>query len=201
MPVSPTGQSGLVLEGLQGERAPRRFAVAVVLATSIGLTGALAGCTSATPHVKASATPSTQTALVPLLPNYPKKLTAANARTESVRIADQVQQLIASTDIVHIDDKSQLVAKTKTAGAYYGVIRAITLSPNFDSETQASAMAKLLVTAGWTQRQESNKSGVYAVALTADGPAGTAILLLKSDETSVKIPAISILLESPDLPK
>jgi hypothetical protein len=134
------------------------------------------------------------------VPSYPKKLTAAIAKTETVRVADEVQSLIAKTDIVHVDDKSQLVAKTKTAGAFYGVIRAITLTKSFDAETQGSAMDKLLVTAGWTQRQDSDKSGVYAVLLSHADAAGTALLVLKADSSVPASPVITLQLVSPDLP-
>jgi hypothetical protein len=175
----------------------RAAVVAVIIAASL----VLAGCTGGTPASTGPATaPSKSSALSPLLPSYPKKLTAAEAKNETVRTADAVQALIAKTAIVNVDDKSQAVAKTKTAGAYYGVLRAITTSKGFDVETQGTAMDKLLVAAGWTQRQDSDKSGVYAALLSSDSAAGTSLILLKADSTVAATPVITIQLVSPDLP-
>jgi hypothetical protein len=178
-------------------RVRRAAALAVLLAASL----ALAGCTSGAPASSAPTTaPTKASALSPLLPSYPKKLTASEAKTETVRTADAVQALVAKTSIVNVDDKSQAVAKTKTAGAYYGVLRAITTSKGFDVETQGTAMDKLLVAAGWTQRQTTDKKGVYAALLSSDSAAGTSLILLKADSTVAASPVITIQLVSPDLP-
>jgi hypothetical protein len=178
-------------------RVRRAAALAVAVAASL----ALAGCTGDAP---ASTTPSAaatkSSALSPLLPSYPKNLTAAQAKAETVRTADAVQALIAKTDIVNVDDKSRAVAKTKTAGAYYGVLRAITTSKGFDVQTQGTAMDKLLVAAGWTQRQDSDTAGVYAALLSSDSAGGTSLILLKADATVKASPVITIQLVSPDLP-
>lgn len=181
--------------------ARRSFGVAAS-AGAVALVIALAGCTlvgSNTPAPAASKTASS--ALTALVPTYPAKLTAATAKSGTVAAADAIQKLIASTDIVNVDDKSQLVAATKTAGSYYGVERAVTTSTGFDIILQAQAMEKLLVQAGWIERQTSTTTVGYSVAMSVDTAAGTAILLLVADETPKTPPAIVIELESPDLPK
>jgi hypothetical protein len=183
-------------------RARSAVVIATVLAASIGLGGCTTATSSTAPHaVTPTTAPTKASALDALLPTYPVKLTAAVAKTNTVAAADAIQDLIAKTDIVNVDDGSQAVAATKTTGAYYGVVRAITVSKGFDVTTQGEAMDKLLVAAGWTPRQDTNKSGVYAVLLSCATAVGTpALLLLKADSTVAATPVISIQLISPDLP-
>jgi hypothetical protein len=176
-----------------------RPAIATVVGVALAL--AVSGCglvgTSPTP----APTSTLSTALDALVPSYPADYTAAVAKTNTVRAANAIQALIASTDIVHVDDRSTLVAATSTTGSYYGVERAITVTKGFDLILQAQAMEKLLVQAGWISRQTSTTTAGYSVALstvTSDGPA---VLLLQADETPGVSPAILIELESPDLPK
>jgi hypothetical protein len=182
-------------------RARSLVVIATVLAASIGLGGCTTATSSTAPHAATPTTAPTKTsALTALVPTYPKKLTAAVAKTNTVAAADAIQDLIAKTDIVNVDDRSQAVAATKSAGAYYGVLRAITVSKGFDVATQGEAMDKLLVAAGWTQRQDTNKSGIYAVLLSSSNAAGTSLLLLKADSTVPATPVIQLQLISPDLP-
>jgi hypothetical protein len=177
--------------------------IATVLAASIGLGGCTTASSSSAPHATTPTTaPTKASALGALLPTYPTNLTAAVAKTNTVATANAIEDLIAKSDIVNVDDGSQPVAATKTTGAYYGVLRAITVSQGFDVATQGEAMEKLLVAAGWTERQTSNKSGVYSVLLSTATSVGTpSLLLLKADSTVAASPVISIQLISPDLPK
>jgi hypothetical protein len=118
-----------------------------------------------------------------------------------VKAADAVQALVANTEIVHVDDQSRLVSATASAGAFYGVERAVTTTKGFDVILQAQAMEKLLVQAGWVSRQTSSSTAGYSVALSTATAAGTSVLFLQADETPGAAPAILIELESPDLPK
>jgi hypothetical protein len=164
------------------------------------LASSLAGCDLVGHGASPTASHTPATALVPLLPSYPKTLTAANAKTETLRVADQIQDLIASTDIVFVDKHEQLVAKTKAAAGYYGVLRTINVSPSLDAVEQATAMAKLLETAGWIEKQVAPDTGQYLAALSSSSdPTKTWFLILGGDTTNKK-PVITIQLASPDLP-
>ena len=179
---------------------PRPAALAAVaLALTVGL--ALGGC-----DLVGSSTPPTPTntaasALDALVPSYPDPLSAAIAKKNTVRAADAIQALIASTEIVHVDDQSKLVAATSSTGSFYGVERAITTTTGFDAILQAQAMEKLLVQAGWISRNSTTNTAGYSVALTVATTAGASVLLLQADEAPGSPPAILIELESPDLPK
>ncbi|MDQ1571434.1 MAG: hypothetical protein QOF79_2108 [Actinomycetota bacterium] len=134
-----------------------------------------------------------------LKPVYPKKLTAATAKTETIRIADQIQDLIAKTDIIYVDNHDEVVPATKTAGSYYGVLRTVNVSPSLDPGAQAEAMAKLLETAGWIERENANDTGKYLVALSSSSDSRAWFLLLGGDAGDKK-PVVTIQLASPDLP-
>ena len=118
----------------------------------------------------------------------------------TVAAADAIQALIASTEIVHVDDQSKLVAATTSTGYYYGVERAITAKTGFDVLLQTQAMEKLLVQAGWISRNSTTDTAGYSVALTVATSVGASVLLLQADEAPGAPPAILMELESPDLP-
>lgn len=125
----------------------RRACASVILVVALGASLAacdLVGSSTAT----GTGTPKTATAspLNPLLPAFPKKFTSATAGKETIRVADEVQDLIAKTDIVYVDDHHKVVAKTETAASYYGVLRTVSVDPKLDAIAQATAMAKLLET-------------------------------------------------------
>lgn len=167
---------------------------------------ALAGCTSGTPNPKATPTPtstvSTSTALTALAPAYPATLTPADAKSITVKTADAIQALIATTDVANVDDDSRLVAATKTSGSYYGVARAIANVKGFDAIAQAEAMEKLLVLSGWKQRESKTTTARYSTVLTRDTVAGESVLGLQaSAATKTDPPIVLFTLESPDLPK
>lgn len=179
-------------------RRPRALG-AIALALTVGL--ALGGCNLVGSSAKPTPTDTASSALDSLVPTYPVPLTAAVAKTNTVRTADEIQALIASTEIVHVDDQSKLVAATTSTGAFYGVERAITTRSGFDVILQAQAMEKLLVQAGWVSRNSTSSTAGYSVALTTVTTAGASVLLLQADEAPGAPPAILIELESPDLPK
>ncbi len=140
-------------------------------------------------------------ALAALVPSYPAKLTAAKAKSETTRTADAIQALIATTDVVHVDNHAELVPATKSTGAYYGIERAISTTAGFDVITQAQAMEKLLVQAGWIERDTTTDTTGYTVALSTYTSAGASVLQLEADETAGAAPVVAIVIESPDLPK
>jgi hypothetical protein len=163
---------------------------------------ALGGCSlvgSSAPAPRATNTLSS--ALDALVPTYPSKLTAAKARSETVRTADAIQALISSSEILHVDDKSRAVAATSSTGPFYGVERAITTTKGLDVVEQAQAMEKLLVQAGWIERNTNSSTASYTVAMSTYTSAGASVLLLEADETPGSPAAIVLELESPDLPK
>lgn len=175
-----------------------------VAALAITATIALGGC-GLVGSSSSTATPAPQSslssALKPLTPNYPTKLTEAAAKTETVRLAGAIQGLIQGVDIVNVDNTSKLVAATKSAGAYWGVLRVVTTTDGFDAITQATAMEKLLASAGWVERQTSPASDSYAALMSSTDAGGVSLLLLRADTTPKAPPVVSIQLESPDLPK
>jgi hypothetical protein len=176
-----------------------RKALAVVGALVVAL--GLGGCSLVGSNPKPAASSTAPSALAALVPTYPAKLTAATAKSGSVAAADAIQALIASSEIVHVDDHSKLVAATSSTGAFYGVERAVTTQTGFDTMDQGTAMEMLLVEAGWIERAENTSTTAYSVQLTTFTSAGVAALLLEADATPGAPPVILIELESPDLPK
>ena len=180
-------------------RRPLAAIAAVALALTVSFT--VGGCGLVGSSAKPAPTSTLSSALGSLVPTYPAKLTTATARKNTVRAADAIQALIASTEIVHVDDQSKLVPASTSAGSFYGVERAITVKSGFDVILQAQAMEKLLVQAGWVSRQTSSNTAGYSVALSTSTAAGPSVLLLEADEAPGAAPALLIELESPDLPK
>jgi hypothetical protein len=176
----------------------RVLAVAGILA----IAGSLGGCSLVGSSTPQPTSPSSKPSpLSDLVPAYPKDLTAATAKTVTVRTANAVQGLIAKTDIVTVDDKSELVAATAKAGSFYGVARGVATSSGFDPIAQATAMEKLLVLAGWTAREAKTTTARYAAVLTTATPGGVSVLELQAVARSTNTPAVVLIsIESPDLP-
>jgi hypothetical protein len=172
-------------------------AATIVVAASL----ALGGCTgSPAPTSTATPKPAKTSALTGLLPSYPAKFTAASAKSETVAAADNIQALVAKTDILYVDDHAELVPATKSAASYYGVLRTINVAPALDPLEQAEAMERLLVAAGWTERDSANQKGKYLAALTSNPTGSRAwFLLVGGDSTKPKSPVVTIQLASPDL--
>ena len=174
----------------------RRLAASVVL---IAL--ALGGCTAA-PQSSTPATPkpAKTSALNSLLPTFPAKLTLANAKSLTVATADSIQGLVAKPDIVYVDDHTKLIAATSTAGSYYGVLRTITVDKKLDPLEQAEAMEKLLVAAGWIERDTATDKGKYLAAMSSSANGAESwFLLLGGDSTNAKSPVVTVQVASPDL--
>jgi hypothetical protein len=179
-------------------RVRRVLPVAVGLVIAVSLCGCVAG--SSTPP-KSTPTPTATSALNTLLPVLPSKLTAATAKSETVRVADGIDALVANTDILYVDNHAQLVPKTKTAGSYYGVLRTISVDSKLDPLEQAEAMEKLLVTAGWIERDSATDKGKYLAAMSSSRVASQSwFLLLGGDSTNAKSPVVTVQVASPDLP-
>ena len=181
-----------------GWRAVVATGLAVAMAVALAGCG-LVGSSSTLPTPAPTSTQST--ALTSLSPTYPKKLTEDAAKTETVRLADAIQGLIAGPDIVNVDNTSKLVAATKSTGAYWGVLRVVTTSKGFDAIAQATAMEKLLVAAGWSERQTTAPTDSYAALLSSTHNGEVSLLLLRADASAAASPVVLIQLESPDLPK
>jgi hypothetical protein len=176
---------------------------AYIAAIALAAILALAGCTGSHKTTTVSTPkPTAATALGALEPVFPAKLTPTTAKSETVRVADAIQGLIAKTDIVYVDDHSQLVAATKSTPSYYGVLRTVNVSPSLDPIEQATAMSKLLVAAGWIERKNQSATGSYLDALSSDPDGNKSwFVLLGADSTAAKQPVVTIQLASPDLPK
>jgi hypothetical protein len=172
------------------------------LALLIAGTLALAGCTADTrPVATSTPTPksSISTALTPLVPTYPKTLTETSSKKGTVAAADAIQALIASNEIVKVDDQSKFVPATKTDGAFYGVARGVATVTGFDPIAQAEAMEKLLVAAGWKARDAKTTTARYSAVLTVTTAAGVSVLGLQALAQAENTPAtVLITIESPD---
>jgi hypothetical protein len=178
----------------------KRGAFLLALLVAAGIAVAAVGCTGAmTPAPSASATHTVTPS--PLSPVMPAKLTADTAKTETVRIADAIEDVVGQSNIVHVDDHSELVAATKTAGSYYGVLRTITLEPSVDPVSLASTIVKKLTAAGWVQRQSSDSSGTSMVTLSSDpSSAESWFVLIGGDSSVAGQSVVTEQLLSPDLP-
>lgn len=177
----------------------RKAALAAVIVAAL----ALGGCTAARPTPDSSAVPApaTTTALNALMPVYPAALTAANAKSMTVQTADSIQALVAKPAIRFVDDHSQLVAATSKTGSYYGVLRTISVDTSLDPLEQAEAMEKLLVAAGWIERDTANDKGKFLAAMSSSSRGSRAwFLLLGGDSTNAKSPVVTVQVASPDLP-
>jgi uncharacterized protein YceK len=177
----------------------RAAALAVAVGVAVAVT--LSGCSLVGTSTPPKPTKSAASALSSLVPTYSSPLTAASAKSGTVKAADAIQALIASTEIVNVDGHSKLVAATASAGSFYGVERAVTTTKGFDAIAQATAMEKLLVAAGWVERQTNTATTAYTVQLTVATTEGTSALFIQADTTAGESPVILIEVESPDLPK
>ena len=171
------------------------------MAAAFALALTLGGCSLVGSSAKPAATNTVPSALDALVPTFPATLTPARAKSGSVSAIDAIQALIASSEIVHVDDQSKLVAATKSTGAFYGAERAVTTKSGFDTIDQGVAMEKLLVEAGWIERADNTSTTAYTAQLTTYTPAGVSALLIEADASPGVAPVLLIELESPDLPR
>ncbi len=159
----------------------------------------LAGCTAAGPAStpSPSATAKLDTQLIAVMPGT---LDAPTAQTETVRLADAIQALIPTDLVLHVDDHSQLVAKTGGTGHYYAVLRAISLQTATDPIAYAKALVASLIRAGWVERTTSDGTTNYLTALQSSRAATPWIVLVGGDSSVTDQSVISLQLASPDLP-
>jgi hypothetical protein len=136
----------------------------------------------------------------PLRPIIPSTITAATVEPESVRLADAIGELIA-TSTVYVDDHDQLVAATKSAGSYFGVLRTITLTASSSPVTTANLLVTKLEESDWQPLQVTATQGVQVSTLASGTDAGTSwFVIISADPTTEGQPVVSISLASPDLP-
>ena len=104
-----------------------------MLASAVVVALALAGCSAGvTPTPSPTSTASLSNALDSLRPVIPKRMTDATAKTATDNLAKQIDSLVASSDIVYIDNHEKVIKATKTTGATYAVIRTINVSPSLN---------------------------------------------------------------------
>lgn len=161
----------------------KRLALVLVLA--------LAGCTATPAPVATTSAPPLIQAVVPVVPDT---LDATTAEAETVRLADAIQTLV--TDIVYVDDHSQLNEATDDTAAYYGVIRTITVDAATDPVVLAQSIAGVLAASGWTTDESTTDTGLSLDALDSSGW----FLLLGGDATVEGQSVVTLQLASPDLP-
>ncbi len=170
---------------------------------------ALAGCTADGTSTSGTATPTaTSTASSipvdlssPLHPVYPSPFTAAANEKETVRVAGAIQALIPLANILYVDDHSQVVTATETAGQYYGVLRTITLVATNDPIAQARLIVTKLQGAGWIERQTSDTDGNFFVAMSSDEDSAKSWFVIVGGDTSVaKQSVVTLQVASPTLP-
>lgn len=189
-------------------RVSPRVAVVSGLLIALALTGCSGGAkatATASPKVTGTTIPApspsvTAPADSPLRPVVPSTMSAATAEPETVRLADAIDALVA-TSTVYVDDHDQLVAATKSAGSYFGVLRTLTLATSVSPVTQANLIVTKLEEADWQPLQVTATSGVQVSTLASGTDAGTSwFVIISADPTTAGQPVVSISLASPDLP-
>ncbi|WP_394771222.1 hypothetical protein [Lacisediminihabitans sp.] len=181
---------------------PERRALA--LAAAVGVAIALAGCTptAAPPSGSPSPSPSSSTvAASPLRPVFPDPFDATSAAKESSRIGDAIEATVPTASIVYVDKHDQLVAATAKAPSYFGVLRAITLSPSLDPVATAGSIVTKLKAAGWMQLSSKDTGGVHLVTLSSGTLAGESwFAVVSGDPSTAGQSVVVVQLASPDLP-
>ena len=131
----------------------------------------------------------------------PDELTEATLSAETTRIAAAVQGLIDPAIIVNVDDHSQLVDKTESAGRYYGILRPITLDPSVDAVRAAKEIVSILESSGWINRDVATEADPFLSGLVSSKDDATSWFLAIVGDTSISGQSvISIQLASPDIP-
>jgi len=164
---------------------------------------ALTGCTTSTDDAAPTVAPTTSAAPTDpdLVPVVPVDLDTDSAETETTRIADAIQGLIDPSDIVNVDDHSQVVDKTTDVAGYYGVIRTITLESSADPVLLAQTIVGVMESSTWLERESTNDAGLYLTALASSTDAASSWFLLVGGDSTVEGQSVLTLqLASPDLP-
>ena len=178
----------------------RRRAPLAVAAASLVLLLAVSGCT-ASPTLAPGPTESVP-ADPALTSVFPDDLTAAVAKTETVRLADAIVALLPASIVVHVDNTDQLVPATASSRSYYGVLRIISLDPTNDPVAISKTMVQKIEASGWAQRESSDDpTGVHLVTLSSNRKPNISWLLQLSGDPRVSGQSvIQLQLVSPDLP-
>jgi hypothetical protein len=176
----------------------------LALLAAVGVAIALAGCTPSTAAPSGSPSPSPSSSSVadsPLRPVFPDPFDAASAGAESTRLADAIEATVPTASIVYVDKHDKLVAATAKAPRYFGVLRAITLSPSLDPVATAGSIVTKLKAAGWMQLSSKNTGGVQLVTLSSGTLASESWFAVVSGDPSTPGQSVAVVqLASPDLP-
>jgi hypothetical protein len=187
-------------------RSPMACAAAAgALALTLAL--ALAGCSTSDGSGVAASTKaptsdptSGATAVAALVPLSLSPLDRTTATTEGKRLADAVQGLIPSSELLYVDDHDQLTAASGGDAAFYGIARVISLEPADDPRAMAASMIQTLEASGWTVTRTTDDDGLTLTALVATSGGQRWLILLGSDTTVEGQSVINLQLASPDLP-
>lgn len=178
----------------------RRGFIALGIAISLGVTGALTGCTAEAPQPTPSAS-ETVPADPALAAKLPADYTPATAETETVRLADAIGALLPASIVKHVDNAAQLVPASAAAGSYYGVLRHITIDPTVDPVLVAKSVGQKLVASGWSELKASDTDGVHLITLVSGSKVKSSwFIIVSGDPRTVGQSVVSIQLASPDLP-
>jgi hypothetical protein len=188
-------------------RSLRGTLVALALSATLILTGCTAGA-GEQPQTGATSEPGTATS-TPSLPNDPdsplrteraEDFTEAAAAEETVRITDEIQDLIDPSTILNVDDHPETLTTEDGASSYYGVLRLVSITEGTDPTLLAKVLVAQLGAAGWTEVNTEDTEGSYFVALTSSDTESEAWFLLLGGDTSEEgFPAITVQLASPTL--
>jgi hypothetical protein len=167
----------------------------LVLAAAVLL---LTGCTAASPKSTATPTPTPTIADVQLRPSYTPPLTQVNAKTETERLADAIDDLIIPTSLVYVDNHSLLIAASGKNPAAWGVLRTITLTPATDPSQVAQSLVAVLEHSGWVLLHNTTDTGTEVIALASGTKTKTAwYVLVSGDASKAGQSVVTVQLESP----
>jgi hypothetical protein len=181
--------------------------VGLALAATLILTG----CTADAPEQPetGSGSESGTATSTPSLPDDPDsplrteraaEFSEAAAAEETVRIADEIQDLIDPSTILNVDDHPEVLATEDGASSYYGVLRLVSITEGTEPTLLAKVLVAQLGAAGWTEVNTEDTEGSYFVALTSSDTESEAWFLLLGGDTSEEgFPAITVQLASPTL--
>jgi hypothetical protein len=191
------------------ERSTRLSVRSALVALAISVAVILTGCTADVEDQPETGSPTaTSTATsAPSLPDDPdsplrteraEDFTEEAAALETVRIADEIQELIDPSTILNVDDHPEVLAAEDGTSSYYGVLRLVSITEGTEPTLLAKVLVAQLGAAGWTEVNTEDTEGSYFVALTSSGSEADAWFLLIGGDTSEEgFPAITIQLASP----
>jgi hypothetical protein len=187
----------------------RSTLAALALTATLVVTGCTADSdTDAEPGAGSPSGTGTATS-APSLPDDPDSplrttraadFTEEAAALETVRIADEIQDLIDPSTILNVDDHPEVLATEDGTSSYYGVLRLVSITEGTEPTLLAKVLVAQLGAAGWTEVNTEDTEGSYFVALTSSNSEADAWFLLIGGDTSEEgFPAVTIQLASPTL--